>query len=359
MATKRTKRTTSPKRKRAAKPATAKPPVAPEAPADSTGTRETEPPPPPTEPPKACDGEPTEQPPWQIPVSTFVAERDVVVEAVYLEARERGLSDREARSFAEDVADRLRLDDEQRSGPPDTAYDTRDESCVGDVPFYDLRTEQDFVYPGGKNKVRKRGRSVVMRNPADIDTIVIHQTAVEFGVSRRAIANAGGDVELARARRALDVACHAMAFRQGYFVAAHPLLAYVNHANRFNATSLGMEIDGRYPGLTDDPSTVPREDLLTTWGGEPTELTNTTMGAAFAALRWLVEEGRALGCPITKIVSHRQSSDNRRSDPGEEIWRRLVLASASKLGLVVVRESPWNQGRHVPTAWDDKGIGAY
>lgn len=271
--------------------------------------------------------------------------RDAVCEAVYAAAFDRGDTSREALAAAEDIADRLRLDGD---------VSTRDAKG-----FYDLREEQDYTYPGGKNKVRTRGTSPVMRDPSTVTTIVVHQTAVEFGVSKRLIKASGGDIELARARRALDVACHAMAFRQGYFVAAHPLRAYVNHGNRFNATSLGLEIDGRYPGIMDDPATVAREDLRTTWGGEPTELTEETIATACNAIGWLVEEGRREGMPIESIASHRQSSDARRSDPGQEIWQRAVLEAASMFRLNVLRDSPWTQGRPIPTQWDPDGIGSY
>ena len=277
--------------------------------------------------------------------------RDLVCEAVYLEAMERGLSEDEAYGSAEDVADRLRL---QGSCEP---MDTRGMPPTG---FYDLRGEQDYKYPGGKRKVLIRGNSVVMRDPAEVHTIVVHQTAAEFGVSKRAIAKADGDIELARARRALDVACHVMAFRAGYFVAAHDLTVYVNHANRFNSHSLGLEIEGRYPGLMDDPSTVAREDLKTTWGGNPTILTDQTVDAACRAIEWLVNEGRDQGMPIEFIASHRQSSDTRRSDPGEEIWRRVVLDFAvAEMGLTAMRDSPWREGRPIPTEWDSDGTGEY
>jgi len=274
--------------------------------------------------------------------------RASIEEAVYLEARELGLDELEALAFVEDVADRLRLDG---CDPPDPAPE---------IGFYDLRSEQDYRYPNGKRKTRIRAGAPVVRDPSDVTTIVVHQTAVEYGVSKRAIANADGDIALARARRALDVACHAMAFRQGYYVASHPLRVYVNHGNRFNSYSLGLEIDGRYPGLEDDPATAAREDLKTTWGGNPTELTDTTVEAARAALRFLVEEGRREGMPIEYVVSHRQSNDNRRSDPGAEIWRRVVLDYAvAELGLTAKRDSRWREGRPVPVQWDPDGIGNY
>jgi len=276
--------------------------------------------------------------------------REQISEAVFGAATEAGLSTREALSVAESTCDRLR-----RAGLRQASTGE-----LGNARLFDLRADQDYVYPGGKRKVHMRGRAPMMREPSSVTTIVIHQTAIEFGVSPRAISKAGGDVDLARARRALDVACHALAFRDGFFAAAHPLRTYVNHAGRFNAASLGLEIEGRYPGLMDDVSTVAREDLDSTWGGAPSELTPQTVDSACEALRWLVDEGRREGMPITRIVSHRQSSDHRRSDPGEEIWKRIVLDFAvPELGLVADLRSPWREGRPVPVEWDSNGIGSY
>jgi len=270
-----------------------------------------------------------------------------LTQAVFLQAMDLGHTQREALRMAEGVADRLRLPEQK--------------STAGKMQsFYDLRKEQDFLYPGGKRKVRMKGTAPVRRDLSKVDMIVVHQTGIEFGVSKIAIEKAGGDIELARAHRALDVACHAMAFRAGYFVAAHDFDVYVNHAGRFNAGSLCLEIEGRYPGLRDDPYTLEREDLATTWGGDPEPLTDATVQAAREALRWLVTEARKAGAPISKIASHRQTSDTRRADPGQEIWQRVVIDFAyAELGLTVVRDSPWQSGRPVPKEWDSMGIGSY
>lgn len=271
--------------------------------------------------------------------------RDTLIAAVYGEAIERGLSQREALAAAEDVADRLRI-----GVDIETAKHA----------FYDLRAEQDYRYPRGKLKTKLHGTAPVMRDPATIDTIVAHQTAVEFGVSKRAIRKSDGDHELAKARRALDVACHALAFRDGFFVAAHPLRAFVHHAGRASPRSCGLEIEGRYSGIVDDPETAAREDLRTTWAGTPTQLTEATVDAACRAIRWMVEEGKREGITFTRIAPHRLYSSNRRSCPGEEIWQQVVLDFAvAELGLEPVRESPWWQGRPVPKAWDPAGSGEY
>lgn len=275
-------------------------------------------------------------------------DRATLVHAAYRSAREAGLGKFDAHKAAEDIADRLRLPDDEGDGGVEV------------LKCYDLRAEQDYEYPNGARKSLKRGNTVVSRNVADVDTITLHQTAIEFGVSKYAIRFAKGDAELARARRALDVACHAMAFRKGFFVKSHNLLDYVNHAGRFNGRACGLEIEGLYPGLSDDPLTVAREDLLTTWRGEPTILTEDTVEASCNAIEWIVKGISDLGGKISRVVAHRQSSDARRSDPGQEIWERVAVEFCqNEMGLRLDLASPWSQGRPVPVQWDANGIGNY
>lgn len=225
------------------------------------------------------------------------------------------------------------------------------------IARYDLRDERVALAP----KVRLvRGRPAT-RAPETITTIVIHQMAADFGVSVPQLRAARGDRSLALARRALGIACHAAAFGSGEVVLAAPLRWHVNHGNGYNACSVGLEIDGRHPGLDDDPSTAPvREDLRTTWGGEPSEWGAEQIEAAREALRWLVEQARAEGCPITRIVAHRQSSATRRSDPGQRIWRDVVLTFAvPELGLWTDPADAVGDGRPIPREWDPAGVGAY
>lgn len=256
------------------------------------------------------------------------------------------LSPRDQDRFASDLADRLRLDGEVSR--PQFGFTPK---------VYDLRSEQDYDYPRGKKKARIRRGMPVMRDVSKIRGIVFHQTAVEYGVSRHQVAASGGDAELALARRGLDVACHMIAFRAGIFVATHPFRAWLNHGNGFNRTSLGFEIDGRYSGLKDDPTTTAREDLKTTWKGNPTEYVKKTSETVKSMIRWALAEAAKEGIVITKFWAHRQSSATRRSDPGEDIWDDIAPFCRS-LGLVDEPELVMGDGAPIPDDWDG-GSGKY
>jgi len=220
---------------------------------------------------------------------------------------------------------------------------------------YDLRAERVAVRP----KVRMVGGRPFVRLPQAIEGVVLHQTAVRFGVSAAQLRAAGGDRALALARRGLGVACHAAAFMGApdgshppLVVGAAPLRWHVNHGNGANASSLGLEVDGLYAGVEGDPRTV--------WGGKPpTPHHESTIDVARAALRWLVEEGRAEGMPIRYLWAHRQSSATRRSDPGEWLWREVAGWARDELGLEWQPERVWGDGRPLPAAWGVPGGARY
>jgi len=187
------------------------------------------------------------------------------------------------------------------------------------------------------------GGAVVKRNPANVTGITIHQCAVSFGASKALLKEAGGDIDKARHLRALGVACHVLAFDCGHVVHSAPFDWYVYHGNGLNAYQLGLEIEGRYNGLWKDD-----------------QVTNDTLEAACAALKYMVEEGRKLGMPIEWIYAHRQSSATRRGDPGAELWTRCVLLYAVPiLGLKTDPGFTVGGGRPVPLEWDANGKGNY
>lgn len=226
-------------------------------------------------------------------------------------------------------------------------------ACDGDidlegVKLYDLRHEQ--VDPHPKGKTGPDGRTV-RRSSKAIDSIVLHQTAVRFARPR------GTTDDLALARRSLRVACHAMAFYQGFVAWPADLHAYIHHANRANGRSLGLEVDGNYPGLIGGKVRT----------GTETPLTDAVVHAARMGVKLLVEEGRRVGMPIRRIYAHRQFDSWRRADPGEGLWRRVVLEYAvPELGLIPYQAESFGHpkgflrhGKRIPKRWDPDGVGSY
>ena len=202
-----------------------------------------------------------------------------------------------------------------------------------------------------QNIVKLQKGKVVVRDPKTITGIGIHQTACVFGpVNDRKKAY----------RRSLNVPCHALAFRDGVFATAFPLPWYVYHGNELNAFTYGLEIEGHYPGLLDDPTTPKREDEQTTWGGTATPLDDLTIESARAALKYLYEEGLKLGSPLQYIWAHRQSNGIKVSDPGQGIWKHVVLDyGVAVLKLKTRPNDVFRDGKPIPAPWEPAASAKY
>jgi hypothetical protein len=159
------------------------------------------------------------------------------------------------------------------------------------------------------------------------------------------------------AHRALAVACHAMAFDAELAWSAE-LAWYIQHGNGLNASTLGLEVDGLYPGVLG--GSVPA-------GKRATAMTEGTIAAAKSGLSLLYEEGRRAGCPIVDLWAHRQTDAWRRADPGEELWERVGLEHGVQvLGLRVQfartfahHSGQKRNGLPIPKRWDPNGVGPY
>lgn len=226
------------------------------------------------------------------------------------------------------------------------------------ITLLDLRNEQVNPFPsktkadGSKVATSKvAGGKTVVRDPRRIRGITIHQTACVFGPAN--------DRKKAY-RRALNVPAHVVAFRDGTYVIPADPLWYLYTSNELNAFSYGLECEGQYPGLLDDPKTPRREDEATVWGGEATPLDDLAIETFREAIKWLYEEGLRQGSPLEYVWAHRQSNGVKVSDPGEGIWKHVVLDYAvAKLGLKTEPTKTWGDGKALPPQWDPRGVGKY
>lgn len=158
-------------------------------------------------------------------------------------------------------------------------------------------------------RVDKKGKrwTVLGRRRAwkRVTGICLHQTACVLGE---------------RAERWATVGAHFGIMRSGRIVQIYDMDQYVVHGNGWNNGTIGIEIDGMFEGvagdintLWDDPSTPIRE--------QPTEFTHEQMTSLELLVDWIVLNAELNGGMIKALVAHRQSSMDRRSDPGEIPWQ--------------------------------------
>lgn len=190
------------------------------------------------------------------------------------------------------------------------------------------------------------------RDPHTITGVTIHQTACVFGPAAD---------PAKKHLRAMGIPAHAVAFRDGFYVITAPLTWHLYHGNDLSTPTLGLEVEGMYPGLPDDPKTVAKhEDEQTTWGGNPTALDDLTIACARAALSFLVAEGRKAGMPLEFVYAHRQSNGQKPSDPGFGIWQHVVLEHAVKtFGLRTAPQKTFGAGSPIPKQWEPGATGRY
>lgn len=178
------------------------------------------------------------------------------------------------------------------------------------------------------------------RDPTTVPAIEVHQFGCELGVSRLQLKNAGGDPRLALRHRVLKQPYHVVGMLNGDVIRNHPVTRYTFHGNGGNSFTLGVGIEGNYPG---------RERSRT---AKHTALERAVMvgRAALAEAEKMLREGGVTG-PI-KVHAHRNFSSERAADPGEGLWREVVAWGAEQLGLVTDLELRQGSGLPIPVEWD-------
>ena len=185
-------------------------------------------------------------------------------------------------------------------------------SGLESVPVVSVIGDQR-VLKWGKNQGRKWSSKLSPRKPEKVYAITIHQMATTVGVSRRMLKAFDGDREEARRVRMGTMAAHYCATTSGEVVKARPLEHHVHHGNGSNRRSIGIEIEGFYPGLKSER------------GPQHTEWTERTKLAARRAVGLAIEEAKAWGAEIVSLTVHRAWHRSRIADPGEEIYVDVCL----------------------------------
>jgi len=129
-------------------------------------------------------------------------------------------------------------------------------------------------------------------------------------------------------------------------VQVQDLNAYMYHANETNKFSVGIEINGLFPGLIKDF----KAGNHTAEGPTPSQISNTRL-----AVQWICDEVEAKGGKISHIIPHRCSNTSRRSDPGELAWREIGVWAQQNLGLTD-KGPGWTigDGKPIPAEWDNR-----
>lgn len=189
-----------------------------------------------------------------------------------------------------------------------------------------------------------------LRTWKKVTGITLHQTACLLGERL-------GDDE--PWRRWYGVGCHIGITRSGSILWLHDFDRLVVHGNGWNAHTVGIEIDGLYAGIQGDPRTV-WDDPSTPRRETGMDLPIVQAAAARDAIRWIVGRVAWRKGKVRALVAHRQSSKNRRNDPGSAIWQSVALPLHAELGLSDGGDGfAIGTGYPVPREWDPNRTARY
>lgn len=153
------------------------------------------------------------------------------------------------------------------------------------------------------------------------------------------------------------VGAHVGVTRSGKVIWMHDFTRIIWHGNGFNTKTVGIEIDGRYEGVEGNPKTL-WDDPSTPQHEVANSITNETVETTKQAIRWIVDEVARHGGKVSKLVAHRQSSRNRRDDPGSGLWSRVGLPMKTELGLDDGGPGfKIDTGYAIPVEWDPSRSG--
>lgn len=207
-------------------------------------------------------------------------------------------------------------------------------------------------------KTKRRGQAKGRRGWGAIHTIVLHQTAVDFGYNPT---------------RVLNLPVHGCTLQDGTIVLLHSPLDYMWHAHTLNDCSIGIEVSCRAGGREDDPTTPAKENVLTTWlpksvrqkilAGRTTydreirEASSDQLMSTRALVKYYCDLVAANGGQIEFIRAHRQSHRSRVSDPGERIWKNVGIWAQQELYLSSDANFRIGSGNPLPDVWTGENNG--
>lgn len=121
-------------------------------------------------------------------------------------------------------------------------------------------------------------------------------------------------------------------YKDGDLLWMHDDTRRIVHGNEWNTQCWGVEIDGLFAGLEGVEKTV-WDDPHTPYKEKAVSVTDRQIETALQLIEWRYHEIARLGGKMTVLVTHRQSSADRRNDPGSKVTQEIMVPMMKKLGL--------------------------
>lgn len=192
----------------------------------------------------------------------------------------------------------------------DTASQIADEPWMYHLRNLEVYDERDA--PRGDR--HRRGKPRPMRDWSSIKGVCIHQTASgKLGPEHPGI---------------LSIPAHCIIHQNGAVTLLHHAQRRMWHAHSLNSETIGIEVDCREYGISDDPRTFWRSKREREAGKRPEQLHIPVRRAQLRAL-WMVMDyyesllrnKTGMSPQDFKVFLHRQGHKSRVNDPGQKIAR--------------------------------------
>lgn len=151
---------------------------------------------------------------------------------------------------------------------------------------------------------------------------------------------------------------HVAVTMDGNIYLIHPWTLGIFHGHGLSEASIGIEFDGNpegFPGyLWVNQKYKKNGKVMDKYKEQvgPHVITPAQVKASKVLLKIILREVEKGGGKITNILAHRQSTEDRESDPGWECWQKIAMPwqqtiqAAPTIGLKI------NTGKPIPKAWD-------
>jgi hypothetical protein len=186
--------------------------------------------------------------------------------------------------------------------------------------------------------------------------ICVHQTATRFGTTKTARrkwelrglehgldpldAKAWGN-RMALHERFWKVPYHVVSLQNGDVLLNNKLEHYTYHGGGANRLLYGWALEGNFPGL--ESQRKKKHDTLDDF----------LIETGRAGIRLLVKKARERGDDISLVLPHRSyECPGRAGDPGEAIWREIVIPETRSLQVFPDYERKHGTGLPVCVEWD-------
>ena len=119
---------------------------------------------------------------------------------------------------------------------------------------------------------------------------------------------------------------HIAVLQDGTIIISNPFEWHIQHAHELSDSTIGIEFQGNFIGVDGQPDTVWNE------GSDLNQMTEAQLKASELLFGWLRLQFDINGGDWEVVHAHRQASEDRKADPGSEVWQKIGMNWIKWLG---------------------------